>query len=237
MKDPDTPAMKNALRRVHGRLNPDGNERLTATVGLVLIVLTVIELATIVFGLGQFLSLHVFIGFVLIPPVLLKLASTGWRFTRYYARHEAYRSKGAPQIVMRLLAPLLVAATVVLFASGVAMGVLHGNWLSVARRLHGPASVAWMILLGLHVLMYLKRALISSKEDMTVATREHVPGARARTYLVAFSIVTGVVVCVATLPADHHWLHLPNKDHHREGQRVLLGGHHRAEVVTPPAAV
>lgn len=232
--------MKDALRRVHGQLNPDGNERLTATVGLVLIVVTLIELATIVFGLGQFLSLHVFIGFVLIPPVLLKLASTGWRFTRYYARHEPYLVKGAPQIEMRLLAPLLVASTLVLFASGVAMGVLHGHWLSIARRLHGPASVVWMILLGVHVLVYLKRALISSKEDVTAATRAHVPGARARTYLVASSIVVGVVVGVATLPADHHWLHLPNKDHHREGRGLLLGrehDRHAREDATPPATV
>jgi hypothetical protein len=213
--------MEKALRRVRGQLNPDGNERLTATVGLVLIVLTLIELGTIVFGLGQVLSLHVFIGLVLIPPVLLKLASTGWRFTRYYARHEAYRLKGAPQIEMRLLAPLLVAATVVLFVSGVAMGVLHGQGLSLARRLHGPASVAWMIILGLHVLYYLKRALISSKEDVTAATRAHVPGARARGYLVAFAIVTGVVAGLATLPVDHHWLHLPNKDHNRNGQRAI----------------
>jgi len=43
---------------------------------------------------------------------------TGRRFTRYYTRNEVYRLEGAPQIAMRLLAPLLVAATVVLFASG-----------------------------------------------------------------------------------------------------------------------
>jgi hypothetical protein len=67
-----------------GRLNPDGNERLTAATGIVLLVLTIIELATILFGLHQFLSLHVFVGLVLLPPVLLKLASTGWRFSRYY---------------------------------------------------------------------------------------------------------------------------------------------------------
>ena len=45
---------------------------------------------------------------------------------------------------MRLLAPLFVVATVVLFASGIAMGFLHGHSLAVARRLHGPASVAWL---------------------------------------------------------------------------------------------
>ena len=35
--------------------------------------------------------------------------------------------KGAPQLPMRLLAPLLITATVILFASGVAMGLLHGS--------------------------------------------------------------------------------------------------------------
>ena len=104
------------LRRVE-RQNPDGNERLTAAVGLVLVVLTVVELGTLLFGLHQFLSLHVFVGFVLIPPVLLKLASTGWRFTRYYTRSEPYRLKGAPQLAMRLLAPLLVASFSVMVAS------------------------------------------------------------------------------------------------------------------------
>jgi hypothetical protein len=207
--------------RVRDQLNPDGNERLTAAVGLVLVVLTLVELATLLFGLGQFLSLHVFVGFVLIPPVLLKLASTGWRFTRYYTRADAYRLKGAPQAVMRMLAPLLVAATVVLFASGVAIGLLHGHSLSIARQLHGPASVVWMILVGVHVLVYLKRALISSKEDITASSRASVRGATARLYLLAGAIVAGIVVAVATLPADHRWLHLPDNHGGRDGIAVF----------------
>ena len=72
------------------------------------------------------MSLHVFVGFVLIPPIVLKLASTGWRFARYYTGTSAYVVQGPPLLAMRVLAPFLVAATVVLFASGVAMGVLHG---------------------------------------------------------------------------------------------------------------
>lgn len=204
------------------RLNPDGNERLTAAAGLVLLVLTVLELATIVFGLRQFLSLHVFVGLVLIPPVLLKLASTGWRATRYYTGSEPYRLKGAPELTMRLLAPLLVAATVVLFASGVAMGFLHGHSLVIARRLHGPASVLWMILVGVHVLAYLKRALISSKHDVAAASRATVRGARARTYLLAFAIVAGVVAGAATVPLQHRWLHLPRKHDRRDGSAQIL---------------
>jgi hypothetical protein len=198
------------------RLNPDGNERLTAAVGLVLIVLTLIELGTILFGLHQFLSLHVFVGLVLIPPVLLKLASTGWRFARYYAGSEPYRLKGAPEFAMRLLAPLLVAATVVLFASGVAMAFVHGNSLVVARRLHGPVSVLWMVLIGVHVLVYLKRAFISSKHDVTAASRASVRGARGRTYLLAGAIVAGVLIAGSTLPVQHRLLHLPGKHDHRE---------------------
>jgi hypothetical protein len=216
--------MQDKHGRVGERLNPDGNERLTAAVGLVLIVLTIIELATIVFGLGQFLSLHTFVGFVLIPPVLLKLASTAWRFTRYYTRSEPYLLKGAPELVMRLLAPLLVAATLVLFGSGVAMGILHGHSLSVARRLHGPVSVLWMILIGVHVLVYLKRALISSKEDVVAASRASVRGARARTYLLAGAIVAGVAIGAATLPVQHHELHLPSKHDHREGSAARHRG-------------
>jgi hypothetical protein len=199
------------------RLNPDGNERLTAAVGLVLVVLTVVELATLLLGLHQFLSLHVFIGFVLIPPVLLKLASTGWRFMRYYTRSEPYRSKGAPQLAMRLLAPLLVASTVVLFGSGVAMGILHGHSLAVARQLHGPASVIWLILLGVHVLAYLKRALISSTHDITAVSRASVRGASVRSYVLAVAIVAGVVVGAATVPAQHARVHLQRKHDHRDG--------------------
>jgi hypothetical protein len=202
---------------VKGRLNPDGNERLTAAVGLLLIVPVLIELATVVFGLHQFLSLHVFIGLVLIPPILLKLASTGWRFTRYYSGSAAYVVKGAPQIVMRFLAPLLVAATVVLFGSGVAMGFLHGSGLQLARRLHGPSSVAWMILVGLHVLVYLQRALLSTREDIVASTRIAVRGAWYRTALLGAAIGAGVVLAVALVPAQHRWLHLHGDHHGRDG--------------------
>ncbi len=205
------------LKRGTRLLNPDGNERLTASAGLVLIVLTVIELATLLLGLQRFLSLHVFVGIVLLPPVALKLASTGWRFTRYYTRAAAYRAKGAPQLVMRLMAPLLVAATIVLFGSGVAMGFLHGHSLRLARQLHGPASVVWMLLVGVHVLVYLKRALVSSKEDVDPTSRSAVRGASARNLILAAAVLTGLVVGLGTITVQHRWLHLPAKHDRQDG--------------------
>jgi hypothetical protein len=55
------------------------------------------------------ISPHVFIGMVLIPPVLVKVASTTWRFARYYQGAPAYRRKGPPPVALRLLGFLLLS--------------------------------------------------------------------------------------------------------------------------------
>lgn len=207
-----------------GRFNPDGNERLTASVGLMLIVLGLAEIATLLIGLQATLSWHVAIGLLLLPPVALKLASTGWRFARYYTRNPAYRTKGPPQILMRLvLAPLLVACTIVLFGSGVAMGFLHGEALHLARRVHGPASVGWMVLVGAHILVYLRRALRCTTADVGRVTRSAVQGAGLRGLVLAVTLTSGLVLAAATIPVQHPWLHLPSKHGDRaHGRRHAL---------------
>jgi hypothetical protein len=188
--------------------NPAGNERLTAAIGLLVLVPIAVEIATILLGVHTFMSVHVFVGLALIPPVLLKLASTGWRFARYYTRSRAYLLEGPPQIAMRLLAPLFVAATVVLFASGVAMGFLHGHALEIVRRLHGPASVIWLGLLGVHVLVYFGRALRSTLPARWKAAR----GAAARAYVLVAAVIAGVVLGAATIPVQHRWIDV--RQHH-----------------------
>lgn len=210
-----TPGPIGRLRR---RFNPDGNERLTALAGLTLLVLSAVEYLTLLFGLQHYLSWHVFVGFVLLPPIALKLASTGWRFVRYYTRNEDYRGKGAPQILMRLLAPLLVGFTILLFGSGVAMGLVHGQALTLARRIHGPAAFCWTLLIGAHVLAYLRRALWSAREDVAPRTRRAVVGAAGRIIALGTAIAAGVVLGMATLPAQHHWLHLPAQHEHDRGR-------------------
>lgn len=199
------------------RLNPAGNERLTAVVGLLLLVPVLVELVTILLGVHTFMSVHVFVGLALIPLVLLKLGSTAWRFARYYARSRPYVALGPPQIAMRLLAPLFVAATVVLFGSGVAMGVVHGEALDVARRLHGPASVIWLVLLGLHVLVYFTRAVRLTAEDALPEQRSEARGAAVRMYVLAAAVVSGLAIAAAAVPAQHRWIDL-RRDHHDAAQ-------------------
>lgn len=199
-------------------MNPGGNERLTAAVGLLVLAPVAVEVATILLGVHTFMSVHVFVGLALIPPVLLKLASTGWRFVRYYTRSRSYVAQGPPQTSMRLLAPLFVTATVVLFGSGVAMGLLHGNALQIARRLHGPASVVWLALLGLHVLVYLGRAWTRALQDVLPATRRRVPGTAARIRSIAAVVVCGLALGGATVPAQHRWIDL-RRDNHEHANR------------------
>ena len=59
------------------RADPAGNERLTAMTGTVLLVLFVAECLTLL-NIGNYLTLHVFLGMLLLGPVGLKICST-WR--------------------------------------------------------------------------------------------------------------------------------------------------------------
>jgi hypothetical protein len=201
------------------RPNPAGNERLTSAVGLLLLAPILVVVATVLLGVHTFMSAHVFFGLFLIPPLLLKLASTAWRFARYYTRSRAYVIQGPPQPAMRLLAPLFVAATVVLFGSGVAMGFLHGHGLQIARNLHGPASVVWLVLLGIHVLVYLGRALRTTAGEK----RNRARGAAARASVLVAAVTCGLMLGAATVPAQHRWVGLPRDHHHRKAASPSYG--------------
>ena len=80
------------MRRGSGAI---GNLRLTSLVGLVLLVLLAVEGATIT-SIQQLLSVHVFVGMLLLGPVALKLAATGYRFARYYTGGPEYVREGPP---------------------------------------------------------------------------------------------------------------------------------------------
>jgi hypothetical protein len=121
--------------------SPDGNERLTSSAGLVLLVLLLVETLTTL-ALRTYLNVHVFLGLLLLPPVALKLATTGWRFARYYLRSKPYLRAGPPRMLLRMLAPLLVASTLALFGTGVAM-IVVGHRGGQLRTLHTFSFIAW----------------------------------------------------------------------------------------------
>ena len=71
---------------------PAGNARLTAWTGLVLLVLLAVEGVTLIDVRGL-ITWHVVVGALLVPPALLKTATTGWRMVRYYAGNRDYRRR------------------------------------------------------------------------------------------------------------------------------------------------
>lgn len=193
------------MRRMVRRLftgGSDGNARLTAAAGAALLVLLAAEGLTLVGGVGRFLVPHVFIGLLIVPPILLKLASTSWRMTRYYRRVEEYVRRGPPHVLLRMLvAPVLVATTVVLIASGViAVLVGHGGfWLGI----HKVSFVLWGIAFGVHVLGHLFELPPLLAVDWW--RRDRLGGRRLRQYLLALSLVAGLVLAIAAFPLARHW--------------------------------
>lgn len=149
------PAPRFRLPCDSGRRDPPLNERFTALAAIPLFVLLAVEGITLLF-LRPLLSVHVFVGMLLVLPVGLKLATTGWRFLRYYRRDPEYVRRGPPQIVMRLLAPVLVLSTLMVLGTGIALVFLpsHSNLLLL---LHKASFVVWGPIFGLHVLVYLWR--------------------------------------------------------------------------------
>ena len=180
-----------------------GNARLTASTGLVLLVLLAIEGVTLL-SLRSLLSLHIFIGLMLIPPVALKLGSTGYRLVRYYTRSPEYVLHGPPLLLMRILvAPVLVAATIGVLATGVALiAIGHGG---LVLGLHKASFVVWVGAFGIHVLAYLARLPGLVAADWGRA--RGAPGVALRYGLLALALVLGVTLAIAVLPEAGSWLH------------------------------
>ena len=196
--------------------SPDGNERLTSSTGLILLVLLAVEtLTTLV--LGTYLNVHLFLGLLLLPPVALKLASTGWRFARYYTRSEPYVRAGPPRLLLRMLAPFLVASTLALFGTGVAM-IMVGHRGGELRTLHTWSFIAWGVLIGVHVLAYLTRVLRDGTMDWRRSAVDVVAGVRSRRAILVGALLAGIVLASATLPAQRTVLHHGGHRHDHEGR-------------------
>jgi hypothetical protein len=181
-------------------VSAEGNARLTAATAVALLVLLAAEGATIPF-VGRLTVLHMFLGMLLVPVVLLKLATTAWRFGGYYLGRSDYLLRGPPHPFLRLaVAPLVVASSVLLFGTGVLLVALHPQR-GLLLGLHKAAFLVWFAAVGVHVLAHVLnvRALVGA--DL----RRNERGAGWRQVVVAGSVVCGLALAVATLPEIHAW--------------------------------
>lgn len=191
----------------HG--GPAGNARLTAWTGMVLLVLFLVELATLL-DLGPLISWHLVVGVLLVPPALLKTATTGWRIVGYYTHRPAYRAAGPPAMLLRLLGPLVVLSTLAVLGTGlalVAVGPTAGStpFLSALGQpvdvltLHKVTFVLWAIVTGLHTLGRIVPAL------RIIDTRRLVPGRLGRVLVLVLVGLVAVATAVIVLRLSGAW--------------------------------
>ena len=178
-----------------GRSYPAGNERLTAMTGAVLLVLFIAECLTLL-NIGNLLTLHVFLGMLLLGPVSLKIGSTLWRFTRYYTGSAAYVRKGPPGPLQRVTGPFVILTTVAVLGTGVMLvveGPGNGDW----GRLHHLSFFIWALVIIIHLGSYLPKLprLLSGRAEGA----RHLLAARAtRWLLLCGSLAAGLGLALAT---------------------------------------
>ena len=167
-------------------VGPERNARLTALTGVVLLVLLAIEGFTLL-SLRAMLSWHIFVGVLVVPVVGLKLGSTGYRFFRYYTHRADYVEAGPPNLLLRLLGPVVILTTVALLATGIAL-IVVGPGRGLVLNLHKASFIVWFAALGAHVLGHLA---VCRPRFAAISSRDPLGGSRGRLVLVAGSVVIG----------------------------------------------
>jgi hypothetical protein len=200
---PETARLAPQHRRTVPAVGVEGNEKLTAMTGALLLVGFAIEGFTIL-QLHRLLYLHFLLGLVLIGPVLLKIGTTVYRFVRYYTGAPPYVRKGPPSPIMRVLGPLLILTSVAVLGTGVILAIVgrSGPWLF----LHKASFVLWFGVMTVHVLNYVPRLPRMLTARSGGGSRgAAVPGGTARWGLLVVSLAVGVGVAAVTMHMSSYW--------------------------------
>ena len=192
------------------RLKPpsrvEANARLTAAAGIVILILLIAELVTVVLGAAGVLSLHVAIGLILVPPVLVKLASTTWRMVNYYLGAAAYVHRGPPRRLDRVLAPILSVAIMLVLTSGVTLLLGPSSIHQTALQVHKVTFYLALLLVFAHLALHLIQALRLLARDRT----NH-PGSalavRARWTAILATVLVGALLALALAGHAEPYLH------------------------------
>jgi len=188
----------------------EGNARLTGAAGAALFVILAVEGITIL-QIHQLISWHVFLGMLLVPLVLLKTGTTGYRFAHYYRGDPPYREKGPPHPLLRVTGPLLVVSTLALLGTGIALVALGRHVGNSYLWLHKATFFVWGALLAIHVLGHLREtATLTAADWRERAAPARLAGADARLSLLVVTLAVGVALGIVSLGwvgSWHHFIH------------------------------
>jgi hypothetical protein len=180
----------------------EGNEKLTAMTGAILLAGFAVEGFTVL-EVRRLLVLHIVVGALPIGPVVLKIASTVYRFARYYSGAAPYVRKGPPAPLLRVLGPLVILTSVAVLGTGIMLAVVGpgaGPWL----LLHKATFILWFGVMTIHVLNYAPR-LPRLLAPRPAGRAGPVPGASMRWLGLAASLAIGIGVAAVTMQLSAKW--------------------------------
>jgi hypothetical protein len=200
---PEAPKGSQAVLRLGGA---EGNERLTAMTGAVLLILLAVECYTIL-RIGRLLTLHVFLGMLLLGPVVLKAGSVLYRFARYYTGSAPFRRKGPPALLLRVIGPVIMLLTACVFGSGIMLAVTGpgygapGGWLEI----HRISFIAWAFFIVIHVVAYVPRLPGLLAAEARGGSLRLLGSRGTRLGLLIASLLAGLVIALLTVHLAGKW--------------------------------
>lgn len=184
----------------------EGNTRLTASLAGMLLILFFLEGVTLL-GVRTHLSLHVFLGALLIPVSVFKAGTTTWRFAKYYWGTPQYVRKGPPHILLRLLGPFVVILTMAVLFSGLFLIVIapksqHNFWLLA----HKASFVLWFCAMSVHVLGHIIETGKEATLDWFGSKRRQIAGAGIRQFAEIAALAVGIGMALWVTPHASNWV-------------------------------
>lgn len=189
----------------------EGNARLTASTGLVLLVLFAVQVGTVVASVKSHLTPHVVVGLLLVPPLLVKLGAVSWRFVRYYQRDPAYQRKGPPAPALRIMGPALLLATLALFVSGITLllaPTAFGGPCGAMFYVHDGSFYLWTLLLLGHLAGHRRDIRRLALRDWVGRSRATVRHAPLRQAIVLLSLAAGLALALALVGQVRGYQHV-----------------------------
>jgi hypothetical protein len=151
------------------------------------------------------------------------MAATGYRFARYYTHDPEYRQKGPPEIVLRLIAPIVLLSTIAVFVTGVGLLIDGPADRNPMLLLHKVTFIVWIVFTSLHILGHLAATakalgVVNRGESDPVSGAGAGAGAGAvgRWIALTGAIVGGLVLALALIPEFAAWT----------GHAVFVHRHH-----------
>lgn len=207
-----------------GLAGVEGNSRLTSVNGLVLLVLLAVEGLTIL-SIERMISVHLFVGVLLVGPIVLKSITTGYRFVRYYARGSSYVRKGPPHPVLRVLGPIVLLSSLAVLGTGIALGLAGPNDREPLLTWHQVTFAVWFGAMTLHVLGHTVHAGAATWRELHDSASTPTGRRRAwRGLALAASLAAGIALAAGLTPAMHAWIAQPTgsvRGVHDEGAAPL----------------